>query len=291
MRNTAEGLNASHPNNARSTLRNATPLICSEHLSAHHGVEVWLKLECAHPTGSHKDRESALIVGASSAFGYSKVGCASTGNLAISLSYYAKLAGIECHVWVSPHTSKPELDRWLRTFGAIVHPCDGKLSELYDISNTVMKRSDIFNGNPGMSDVKLEGNRQIAREIREARPGLNWIVCPINNGSHFIGVAQGFSGTESRMVGVYSYSALAHSIQGFHAAEGLERIHQMIAERRGSLIEATDDDIENGITSLLKDGIIAEPSAASSVGILRKIPLQRDQSVCCIITGTGLKWP
>lgn len=272
-------------------MRDATPLIRSEHLSARHGVEVWLKLESTNPTGSHKDRESALIVGACSARGYCKVGCASTGNLAISLSYYAQLAGIECHVWVSRNTSRPELDRWLRTFGAIVHPRDAKLSELYEISNAVMKDSEIFNGNPGMSDVKLEGNRQIAREIREARPGLDWIVCPINNGSHFIGVAQGFSGTQSRMAGVYSHSAVAHSIQGFHAAEGLEQIHQTAARSGGCLIEATDEDIENGITSLLKDGLIAEPSAASSVGTLKKLPLQRDQSICCIITGSGLKWP
>jgi threonine synthase len=272
-------------------MRDATPLIRSEHLSARHGVEVWLKLECANPTGSHKDRESALIVGACSALGYSKVGCASTGNLAISLSYYAQLADIECHVWVSPHPSRPELDRWLRTFGAIVHPCNGKLTELYETSNAAMKTLDIFNGNPGMSDVKLEGNRQIAREINEARPGLNWIVCPINNGSHFIGVAQGLSATQSHVVGVYSYSARAHSIQGFHASEGLEKIHQTVAEAGGCLIEATDDDIEDGIASLLKDGIIAEPSSAGSVGILRKLSLQRGQSVCCIITGSGLKWP
>jgi threonine synthase len=272
-------------------MRAPTPLIRSDHLSGRHGVEVWLKLECANPTGSHKDRESALIVGACSALGYSKVGCASTGNLAISLSYYAQLAGIECHIWVSPDASKPELGRWLRTFGAVVHPCNGKLAELYEMSNAAMKRLDIFNGNPGMSDVKLEGNRQIAREITEERPGLDWIVCPINNGSHFIGVAQGLFGTQSHLAGVYSYSALAHSIQGFHASEGLEKIHQTVAEIAGCLIEATDHDIENGITSLLKDGIIAEPSSAGSVGILSKLSLQRDQSVCCIITGSGLKWP
>jgi threonine synthase len=267
-----------------------TPLIRSEHLSATLGVEVWLKLECANPTGSHKDRESALLIRACTALGHSKVGCASTGNLAISLSYYAKLAGIECHVWVSPHTSRPELDRWLRTFGAIVHSCEGKLTELYKVSNAMMERSGTFNGNPGVSDAKLEGNRQIGREITAARPRFDWIICPINNGSHFIGVAQGVSGTHARMVGVYSYSVAAHSIQGFHAAEGLERIHQAVTQSGGCLIEATDEDLENGTASLLKDGIIAELSAAGSAGILRKLPFQRNHSICCIITGSGLKW-
>jgi threonine synthase len=272
-------------------MREATPLIRSEHLSVRHGVEIWLKLECANPTGSHKDRESALIVSACSALGCSKVGCASTGNLAISLSYYAQLAGIECHIWVSPAASRPELARWLRTFGAVVHHSNGNLTELYEMSNEAMKRLEIFNGNPGMSDVKLEGNRQLAREISEARPGLNWVVCPINNGSHLIGVAQGLSGTQCHVAGAYSYSPLAHSIQGFHASEGLEKIHQTVLETAGCLIEATDDDIKDGMTSLLKDGIIAEASAASPVAILGKLSLQRGQSLCCIITGSGLKWP
>jgi len=57
-----------------------------------------LKDESQNPTGSHKDRMSALGITQALAFGAHTVVLASSGNAAISAARYAKAAGLACEV-------------------------------------------------------------------------------------------------------------------------------------------------------------------------------------------------
>src|SRR3954467_14692398 len=72
----------------------STPLVRAPAISEAAGVEVWLKLEGANPTGSVKDR--GMTCGASDALRNraEAVVCPSTGNTAASLAAYAARAGI-----------------------------------------------------------------------------------------------------------------------------------------------------------------------------------------------------
>src|SRR6201987_3524722 len=72
----------------------APPLTLAERLSERAGVEVWLKIEGANPTGSFKDRGMTCAVSAAVREGAEAVICASTGNTAASLAAYAARAGI-----------------------------------------------------------------------------------------------------------------------------------------------------------------------------------------------------
>src|SRR5580704_10423146 len=72
----------------------STPLVLAERLSEKAGVEVWLKLEGANPTGSFKDRGMTCAVSAAVREGAEAVICASTGNTAASAAAYAARAGI-----------------------------------------------------------------------------------------------------------------------------------------------------------------------------------------------------
>ena len=62
----------------------STPLVLAERVSERAGVEVWLKLEGANPTGSFKDRGMTCAVSAAVREGAEAVICASTGNTAAS---------------------------------------------------------------------------------------------------------------------------------------------------------------------------------------------------------------
>src|SRR5258708_21229266 len=72
----------------------STPLVSAPRVSERAGVEVWLKLEGANPTGSFKDRGMTCAVSAAVREGADVVICASTGNTAASAAAYAARAGL-----------------------------------------------------------------------------------------------------------------------------------------------------------------------------------------------------
>ena len=76
-----------------------TPCTSSSELADTAGVaKLWIKHESCNPTGSHKDRMSALGVTQALAFGAHTVVLASSGNAAISAARYARAAGLRCEV-------------------------------------------------------------------------------------------------------------------------------------------------------------------------------------------------
>src|SRR5207245_3288097 len=78
----------------------STPLVPAPRLSERAGVEVWLKLEGANPTGSFKDRGMTCAVSAAAREGATAIVCASTGNTAAAAAAYAARAGLRCAVIV-----------------------------------------------------------------------------------------------------------------------------------------------------------------------------------------------
>src|SRR5438270_7441275 len=78
----------------------STPLILAERLSDRAGVDVWLKLEGANPTGSFKDRGMTMAISKAVEEGAKAVVCGSTGNTSASAAAYASRAGLTCVVLI-----------------------------------------------------------------------------------------------------------------------------------------------------------------------------------------------
>ena len=72
----------------------STPLVRAPTLSERLGVDVYLKLEGANPTGSFKDRGMTVAVSRALGGGAEAIICASTGNTAASAAAYAARAGL-----------------------------------------------------------------------------------------------------------------------------------------------------------------------------------------------------
>jgi len=272
-------------------MQKPTPIVSSPILSAQLGCEVWLKLEINNPTGSHKDRESALIIEECRNKGITRIGCASTGNFAVSLSYYAQTNGIECHVWLCEETVSAETLAYLEAFGATLHLENKELDELYQLSSEIMAREGIFNANPGSCAAKVAGNRELATELQSQLSDIDYVICCVNNGTHVIGVADAFAGTNTKIIGVYCYSHFASSIAGFHSNEGAIRIEDAVVDSGGFFVEASEMDLQQGVLALQSQGIIAEVSSAAVVGVLPKLQEVSGKRVCCIVTASGLKKP
>ena len=69
-----------------------------------------LKLEFFNPTHSFKDRGSAIEVAKAAEYGFKEVACASTGNMAYSITYYAKLYGIRTKVFISNNANADKIN-------------------------------------------------------------------------------------------------------------------------------------------------------------------------------------
>ncbi|MGH7819441.1 MAG: threonine synthase, partial [Candidatus Binatia bacterium] len=79
-----------------------TPLVRAERLARELGVgDLWVKDDSVnHPTFSYKDRVVSVSISKAIEFGFDTVSCASTGNLANSVSAHAARAGLACYVFI-----------------------------------------------------------------------------------------------------------------------------------------------------------------------------------------------
>src|SRR5213078_1615641 len=79
-----------------------TPLLRADRLAKALGVaRVWVKNDAVNfPTLSFKDRVVAVALSKAREFGYTTVGCASTGNLANSVAANAAAAGLSAVIFV-----------------------------------------------------------------------------------------------------------------------------------------------------------------------------------------------
>jgi threonine synthase len=85
-----------------------TPLVRAERLGAVLGVkELWVKDDSVnHPTFSYKDRVVSVAISKAIEFGFDTVSCASTGNLANSVSAHAARAGLNCYIFIPTTSSR-----------------------------------------------------------------------------------------------------------------------------------------------------------------------------------------
>src|SRR3954453_15931482 len=81
-----------------------TPLVKADRLAKRLGVrELYLKDDSVnHPTFSYKDRVVSVAATRAVELGFTVFGCASTGNLANSVSAHAARLGLQCSVFI-PH--------------------------------------------------------------------------------------------------------------------------------------------------------------------------------------------
>ena len=267
-----------------------TPIIKLEPESGSHHCEVYAKLETVNPTGVHKDRESAMVMLDMRRQGFTELACTSTGNAAISISAFASMNGFKSHVFVGEiPEDKLEL---IRTFRPEIHKVKGGYFEALEAMRDYIAQKRVYNASAGCCPAKLDGNSYIGYEIaRDLSP--DYVICPTNNGTHFVGVGMGVKKAASRakmVAAVAPRSVVAASITGFYGIEQ-PKIDTLIKETHGELVEVSDDELIMSSRSLAKQGVFAEPASAASVAALLHIDSLRDSVVCCTITGSALKYP
>jgi len=267
-----------------------TPLVRFDEISKKMKTNVYGKIETGNPTGSHKDRETLEIISDVKRKGYRSVGCASTGNAAISLAAYSRMAGVTCHIYISETISQERLSL-IQRFSPQVHVLKGDYRETVEQSSLEMGEKGIYDANPGVCYLKIIGDSHIGREIaEELQP--TFVIVPTNNGTLFAGVWSGLKASNVKPVMVAATAKnteIAESIKGFHRFEE-PAFSNALKESNGIVVDTADAEIEEANRLLFKEGVIAEPASAASIAAINQLRVTSKDTVCCLITGSGMRF-
>src|SRR5689334_1470195 len=187
----------------------STPLILAERLSEKAGVEVWLKLEGANPTGSFKDRGMTCAVSAAVREGSKAVICASTGNTAASTAAYAARAGIRGAVIVPEGKIATGKLAQALMHGARVVALRGNFDEALKLVRELTARHPISLVN-SINEFRIEGQKTAAFEIDETLAGeVDAVFMPVGNAGNITSLWRGFTevGRGPRMFGFQAAGA------------------------------------------------------------------------------------
>src|SRR5881394_3602519 len=144
----------------------STPLVLASRLSERAGLEVWLKLEGANPTGSFKDRGMTCAVSAAVREGAQAVICASTGNTAASAAAYAARAGLRGAVIVPEGKIATGKLAQALMHGARVITLRGNFDQALSLVRELVERHPIALVN-SVSEFRIEGQKTAAFEVIE----------------------------------------------------------------------------------------------------------------------------
>ncbi len=171
-----------------------TPLYEAPRLAADLGLaQVWVKDDGRNPTGSLKDRASALIVARAMSEGIEVVTTASTGNAAAALAGLAASVGLPSVIFVPAAAPEAKIAQLL-IYGATVMLVEGNYDNAFDLAVAASERYGWYNRNTGMNPYTLEGKKTVAFEIAEQ---FGWntpdaLVVSVGDGNIISGVYKGF---------------------------------------------------------------------------------------------------
>jgi threonine synthase len=284
----------------------STPLVRAPAIGDAAGIEVWLKLEGANPTGSFKDRGMTCAVSDAVRNGAEAVVCASTGNTAASLAAYAARAGIGGAVIVPEGKIAAGKLAQALMHGARVIALRGNFDEALEIVRELTRRHPIALVN-SVNPLRIEGQKTAAFEIAEALDEVDGLCIPVGNAGNITAYWKGFRevGQAPRMCGFQAEGAaplvLGHRVERPETVASAIRIGNparwedamaAMTESGGAIEAVSDDEILAAYRMLAaREGVFCEPASAASVAGLLKHGARGARRVVCVLTGHGLKDP
>jgi threonine synthase len=282
------------------------------------GRRIALKCEFLNPSGSFKDRGSAVITAWLKARGVTEAVEDSSGNAGASFAAYAARAGIKARVFVPESASGPKRKQ-IEAYGAELVPIAGSRS---DVADTVRKVADSGNvyASHAYLPFNIPGYASAAYEIFEQigkMPGA--VIVPAGQGGFLLGLRRGFEAlatiyqqeTMPRMIGVQA-SACAPLYDSFAAragqpglikeietlAEGVrvrnplrrEAVLAAVLASQGKMCVVDEMDILPAREELARLGFHVEPTSAIAWAALLQMARILPDPTVVILTGSGLKY-
>lgn len=293
-----------------------TPLIPLPRLSEKIGVELYVKVEGANPTGSFKDRGMVMAVAKAKEAGSHTIICASTGNTSASAAAYAARAGLRCIV-VIPN-GKIAMGKLAQAvmYGAEIFAIEGNFDEALKMVRRLSDMAPITLVN-SVNPYRIEGQKTAAFEIcDQLGKAPDVLAIPVGNAGNITAYWKGFKeyhaakqtglpqmrGFEAegaaaivRNQVIENPETIATAIRIGNPASW-EKAVQAATESNGKIDEVSDAEILEAYKLLAREeGIFAEPASCASIaGVMKqrkRNEIRKGSTVVAVLTGNGLKDP
>ena len=303
-----------------------TPLVKADTLAKVLGIdELYIKDDTVvHPTLSFKDRVVAIALTKAKEFGFDTVACASTGNLAHSVSAHGAKAGFKRFIFIPASLEASKIVASL-VYEPNLIAVDGNYDEVNRLCSEVANKYRWAFVNINIRPFYAEGSKTLGYEIIEQ---LGWkapdnVVVPCASGSLLTKVWKSFR--EFREIGilrelntkVFAAQATGCSPISVAIKQGTDIIRpvkpdtiakslaignpadgfyatQVVRETGGYGEDVSDKEIIDAIKLLARtEGIFAETAGGVTLASTRKLietgKIRREGVTVICITGNGLK--
>ena len=304
-----------------------TPLIRAKNLAEALGAkEIYIKDDTVcRPTLSFKDRVVSIATSKAVEFGFDTVSCASTGNLANSVSAHAAIAKLDCFIFIPA-----DLETGKVVGTSVYNPVVVGINGNYDQVNRLCSEvGDVYNwafANINIRPFYAEGSKTLYFEVIEQ---LGWkppdhIIAPaaggslvtkmakarrefemmnlIEDGSHtriHVAQADGCAPIVNALKEGNPFfkpvkpNTIAKSLAIGNPADGIYAI-ETVKESGGYGESASDDEIIKAMKLLAStEGIFTETAGGVTLAATKKLiesgRISRDESIVVLITGNGMK--
>ncbi len=303
-----------------------TPLFKADNLARELGMkELYIKDDSVcHPTLSFKDRVVAIALTKAKELGFKTVACASTGNLAGSVSAQAAWAGLNRFIFIPADLEHGKVVGSL-TYAPNLIAVEGNYDDVNRLCAEIAARYRWAFVNINIRPYYAEGSKTYGYEVMEQ---LGWktprhIVVPVASGSLLTKIWKSFN--EFKKLGLIdSVDAKVHAAQAEGCSPVLKALRQKseiikpekpntiakslaignpadgpyaldaIKESGGFGDTVTDAEIVEGIKLLARtEGIFTETAGGVTVAVTKKLiengVIPKNESCVICITGNGLK--
>ena len=303
-----------------------TPLVRAKNLAKALGVsEVYVKNDAVcYPTLSFKDRVVSVALSKAREFGFDTTGCASTGNLANSVSSISASGNLKSYILIPCDLEQSKILNTI-VYGANLIGVKGTYDDVNRLCSEIASKYNWAFVNINMRPYYSEGSKSYAFEVMEQ---LGWeaprhIVVPMASGSLLTKVWKAIKEfellgiVEPRGSKVYGAQAtgcspistafkngwemfkpvkpdtIAKSLAIGTPADGYYAMN-IIRESGGAAEDVSDEEIVDAIKLLARtEGIYTETAGGVTLGVTKKLidqgKIPRDEPIVVSITGNGLK--
>jgi len=303
-----------------------TPLIKADNLAKELGVkELYVKDDTVvHPTLSFKDRVVAVALTKAKEFGFDTVACASTGNLAHSVSAHGASAGFNRFIFIPASLEASKIAASL-VYGPNLVAVDGNYDDVNRLCSEIANKYKWAFVNINIRPFYAEGSKTQGFEIIEQ---LGWkapdnVVVPCASGSLLTKIWKSFK--EFREIGIIKEmntkvfaaqaegcnpivtaikkdtdviipvkpDTVAKSLAIGNPADGFYAF-RCVRDSGGYGEDVTDEEIIEGMKLLARtEGIFAETAGGVTIAATKKLidsgRIGKNETTVVCITGNGLK--
>ena len=256
---------------------------------------------------------------------FQKVICASNGNQGASIAAYTSLEGMEC-INIIPSEIEIGKRAQLIAYNSKIIIEGNTIDDAINSALAPIYTKDYYQCTPEFNPLTIEAQKTIAFEIFKDMGVPDWIIVPMGNGGCLVSIWKGFSELKEsgcieklpKLVGVQSEVCAPIVEEYLHKEVGTFEENDIlqskarsimvkkplyhsaairaINESKGTAIAMPENLILSSIGDLARyEGIFAEPASALTIGALTTLiqhyKMKQDDSVVCLITGSGLKAP